>query len=68
MLMRNVFVSLPTNEAHDKHLTSPIAVVQKVYPLIAEKIEELVKEGYCDVGEVHCYLEQFVQSAFKNKN
>jgi len=63
---RRFYVSLPTIEAHEKHLTGPAAgMVQKVHPLIAEKIEGLVREGYSDVGEVQRYLEQFVQSAFK---
>ena len=66
---KRFYVSLPTNEAHENHLTGPIAgVVQKVHPLIADKIEELVKDGYSDVGEVQRFLEQFVQSMFKDNN
>lgn len=57
------YVSLPTTEAHQKHLTGPMAgMIQKVNPVIAAKIEELVKEGYSDVGEVQRYLDQFVKS------
>jgi len=57
------YVSLPTNEAHQQHLTGPIAgMTQKVSPMISEKIEELVKEGYSDVGEVQRYLDQFIKS------
>ena len=42
--------------------------MQKVHPLIADKIEERVKDGYSDVGEVQHFLEQFVQSMFKGNN
>ena len=56
--VRRFYVSLPTNEAHQKHFIGPIAgVVQKVSPVVAAKIEELVKEGYSDVAEVQRYLE-----------
>ena len=39
-----------------------------MHPLIADKIEELVKDGYSDVGEVQHFLGQFVQSMFKDNN
>lgn len=63
---RRFYVSLPTNEAHQQiHFTGPIAgMVQKVHPVLAEKIEELVKDGYSDAAEVQRYLEQFVKQHF----
>ena len=66
--VRRFYVSLPTNEAHQKHFIGPIAgVVQKVSPVVAAKIEELVKEGYSDVAEVQRYLEQFVKAEFRDQ-
>lgn len=60
---RRYHVSLPTNEAHQQYPTGTVAgMVQKISPMVSEKIEELVKEGYSDVGEVQRYLDLFVKS------
>jgi hypothetical protein len=47
------FVSLPTNEAHTNHPTgTSIAFAQKIYPLLIQKITELVSANIIDVHEV----------------
>lgn len=62
--VRKWFVSLPTNDAHEKAHPTGITngVAQKVNPMIANKIEELVKEGMTDPSEVQRSLRSFVKS------
>jgi len=51
-IIKRFYVSLPANEAHQKHYIGPIAGgMQKVSPIVVAKINELVKEGYTDVAE-----------------
>ena len=58
------FVSLPTNEAHEKvHPTGIVGgMSQRVHPKISQKIEDLVKEGITDVQEVKRTLRFFVKT------
>ena len=48
--IRKWFVSLPCNDAHEKTHPTGVAsaIAQKVNPLIANKIEDFVKEGMTD--------------------
>ena len=39
-----------------------------VNPVTAAKIEELVKEGYSDAGEVQSYLDQYVKSECQDQS
>ena len=58
------FVSLPTNEAHEKvHPTGIFGgMSQRVHPKISQKMEDLVKEGITDVQEVKRTLRFFVKT------
>lgn len=62
--IRKWFVSLPSNDAHEKTHPTGIAsgVAQKVNPIIANKIEDFVKEGMTDPSEVQRALRSFVKS------
>ena len=62
------FVSLPTNDAHEKvHLTGKAGgMSQRVHPIISQKIESLVKEGIIDVQEVKRHLRCYVKSEMKD--
>ena len=48
------FVSLPTNDAHEKVQPHRKAggMFQRFHPIISQKIESLVKQGVIDVQEV----------------
>ena len=63
---RKWFVSLPTDDAHEKShpvgILSGVGVVQKVNPMIASKIEEFVKEGMTDPSEIRRALSVYVKS------
>ena len=61
------FVSLPTNEAHEKVHPTGIAggMSQRVHPMISQKIEDLVKEGITDVQEVKRTLRFMVKTEMK---
>ena len=58
------FVSLPTNEAHEKVHPTGIAggMSQRVHPKISQKIEDLVKDGITDVQEVKRTLRFFCEN------
>ena len=62
------FVSLPTNDAHEKvHPTGKAGgMSQRVHPIISQKIESLVKEGIIDVQEVKRHLRCYVKSEMKD--
>jgi len=49
-------VCLPSHDAHEKShpigTLSGVGAAQKVNPIIANKIEEFVKEGMTDPGEI----------------
>ena len=62
--IRKWFVSLPCNDAHEKTHPTGVAsaIAQKVNPLIANKIEDFVKEGMTDPTEVQRALKSFVKS------
>lgn len=62
------FVSLPTNDAHEKvHPTGKAGgMSQRVHPIISQKIESLVKEGVIDVQEVKRHLRCYVKSKMKD--
>jgi len=51
---RKYYVSLPTNEVHQQHLTGTVAGMCRT--IVSEKIEEHVNEGYSDAREVQRYL------------
>ena len=61
------FVSLPTNEAHEKAHPTGIAggMSQRVHHKISQKIEDLVKEGITDIQEVKRALRFFVKTDMK---
>ena len=61
------FVSLPTNEAHEKVHPTGIAggMSQRVHHKISQKIKDLVKEGITDVQEVKRALRFFVKTDMK---
>ena len=46
-IQQRYFVSLPTNEAHEKVHPTGITggMSQRVHPMISQKIEDLIKEG-----------------------
>ena len=57
------FVSLPTNEAHTNHPTgTDIAFAQKIHPLLAKKITELVSANITDVHEVKKLLKNYTNT------
>ena len=57
------FLSLPTWESHTKHPTDEVSgYVQKVHPLIAQKISEFVSESMTEVNEVKRALRQYIHS------
>jgi hypothetical protein len=60
------YVCLPTNKAHDNcHPTGIIAgPAQKMHPLIAKKVEDLVREGSTDANEVQRALREYVKCQF----
>ena len=67
--VRKWFVSLPTNDSHEK--THPTGITsgmaQKVNPTVANKVEEFVKEGMTDPSEVQRALRSFIKSCiFEN--
>ena len=61
---RNWFVSLPNNDAHEKShpigISSGAEVTQKVSPMIANKIEDFVKEGMTDPCEIRVLMSNHV--------
>ena len=63
---RKWFVSLPNNDAHEKShpigISSGAEVTQKVSPMIANKIEDFVKEGMTDPCEIRRALSAYVKS------
>lgn len=67
--VRKWFVSLPTNDSHEK--THPTGITsgraQKVNPTIANKMKEFLKEGTIDPSKVQRALRSFVKSCmFEN--
>ena len=66
-IQQRYFVSLPTNEAHEKVHPTGITggMSQRVHPMISQKIEDLVKEGITDVQEVKRMLNYFVKTDMK---
>lgn len=63
-LVTKFFVSLPTNESHEKSHPTGIesGPAQKVHPLISKKIEDLVREGSTDPNKVHRALREYVRN------
>ena len=59
---------MPTRDAHTKHPTDEESgYAQKVHPLIAQKISELVSEGMTEVHEVKKALRQYVHTHFSQQ-
>lgn len=56
------YVSLPNSEAHSNHPLGPEAIYsQKMHPMVAQKIEEMVSSGMTDAAEVRRSLRYFVE-------
>ncbi len=64
------FVSVPSNEAHEK--TRPVGqhagMAQKLHPTVISKINKLEREGITDVRTVQQCLGMHVQSQYKHAN
>ena len=59
-------VSLPTNEAHKGHKCGQESgMAQRMHPMVAQKIVQLVREGATNPQEVRRTLREYVRSEFK---
>ena len=57
------YVSLPNNEAHCDHpIGEPAIHTQKVHPLVAQKIMEMVMSGMTDCAEIRRSLRYYVNN------
>lgn len=57
------FVSIPSNEAHSDHpIGEPAIHTQKIHPIVAQKIIEMVMSGMTDCAEIRRSLRYYVNN------
>ena len=65
---KKYFVSLPSEEAHEKShpIGAIVGVAQKMHPTISKKIESLVREGTTDGHTIQRVLKEYVNTTMSD--